>query len=79
MFRGRRVLFNARCRTCRYLFGVRLPARISALRLVRALTVAHSVARPGCTGGTLDIPMVALMGTPRRIRLRQNLRRKGRR
>lgn len=57
--RRMRVLFRGRCEACREVLGVRLPQRVAAVRLVRALTIAHSVAKPFCTGGTLEIPMVA--------------------
>lgn len=55
--RGRRV-FRARCGTCQHVLAVRLPERVSALRLMRALTVSHSVHKPFCTGGAIEIPMV---------------------
>lgn len=83
MLRRRRyVLFWGSCKACSGVFGVRLPRRISAVRLVRALTVAHGVAKPFCTGGTLEIPMVTqrhrAFTTHRHTRVRP-MRRKGRR
>lgn len=60
--RRRSVLFHGQCGTCRESFTVRLGRRVYALRLVRALTVAHSVASPGCAGGLLEIPMVYVAG-----------------
>lgn len=67
MTQRRSVLFHGQCGTCRESFTVRLGRRVYALRLVRALTVAHSVASPGCAGGLLEIPMLSLTG-PRRGR-----------